>query len=120
MQCKKCGKTIKNGANVCPYCKTPVTRYEAGNSASNTVPPLNGFAIAGFVLGLVGLLGGGYFFCIIPLLGEIFSALGLKKARETDSGRKIAKRGLIISAIGLAVWLAFWLYIGITFIIMLV
>jgi hypothetical protein len=55
-----------------------------------------GFAIAGFVLGIVGILFCcmAYFACLPALLGIIFSALGLKSSR-----RGLAIAGIIIGAV---------------------
>lgn len=63
----------------------------------------NGMATAGFVLALITV-----FFGWIPiagwitwLLGLIFSAVGLSKAKELEAGKGLAIAGLVISLIGI-------------------
>lgn len=53
----------------------------------NQVKKSNGFAITGFVCSF-----------LIPLLGLIFSIIGLNKAKETNSGKGLSIAGIIISA----------------------
>lgn len=66
----------------------------------------NGFATAGFITGLLGLLIGLFAVAIlgmlIGVLGIIFSAIALKKIRnnpEKYKGKKLAKAGLIMGII---------------------
>ena len=58
----------------------------------------NGYAVAGFVFGLLGwiLLPFGFIF---GLLAIVFSANGLKRAKAGAKGWKLAKAGLIIGII---------------------
>lgn len=70
-------------------------RFSSGNLPSaekTTSPNNNGFAIAGFVLSIVG------WFVLWPLviLGIIFSAVGLKSER-----RGLATAGLVIGIVGI-------------------
>lgn len=72
----------------------------------------NGFAIAGFVLGMVGLI-----FSLIPViglvawplvvLGVVFGTLGLLRVRRGDAPHAgLAVIGLVLSALGLIVCIA--------------
>ena len=54
-----------------------------GNQVKNS----NGFAIAGFICSF-----------FIPLLGLIFSIIGLNKVKETNAGKGLSIAGIIISA----------------------
>ena len=56
-------------------------------AAPATAKSTNGFAIAGFVLSFVAF----------PLLGIIFSAIGLSKSKTLNSGKGLSIAGLIIS-----------------------
>ena len=62
----------------------------------------NGLAIAGMVVGIVGLVIG--FWGIVPLVGVILSGVALKQINETgDKGKGMAIAGLVCGLIGL-VW----------------
>lgn len=88
MFCKNCGKEINDNAVICPYCgvATGKNMPAASGSERSTGSSTNGFAIAGFVLSF-----------FIPLLGLIFSIVGLRKADECGSGRGLAIAGIVIS-----------------------
>lgn len=58
----------------------------------------NALAITGFVLSLVALLINPL--AIISILGLIFSAIGLKKVQEVNSGKGLAIAGIVISILG--------------------
>jgi Mycobacterium membrane protein len=94
-----------------------VTQYAPNPSQQTQAKPSNGLGLAGFIVGLIGLL-----LSFIPLigvvawplviLGIIFSAVGINKAvkgRATNKGLSIA--GLAVSIIGLIVcilWAVVW------------
>ena len=82
MFCKNCGKEIDDNAYVCPHCGVKTDTDNKPVATNST----NGMAIAGFVLSF-----------FIPILGLIFSIIGLKKASECNSGRGLAIAGIIIS-----------------------
>jgi hypothetical protein len=93
-----------------------VTQH-APNPPQQAVSASNGLGTAGFVVGLIGLV-----FSFIPvvgviawplvILGIVFSAVGIGKARKgraTNKGLAIA--GLVMSIVGLAIcvlWVAAW------------
>lgn len=60
----------------------------------------NGMAIAGFILSLLAVLG---FFAsfLIPLLGVIFSSVGIAKSKKVNSGKGLAIAGLILGLLAL-------------------
>ena len=87
MFCKNCGSQIDDNAIACPHCGVATHNLSAVGQTST-----NGFAIAGFVLS--------FFFA---LLGIIFSAIGLKKAKTTGSGKGLAVAGLVISILQYAI-----------------
>jgi hypothetical protein len=94
-----------------------VTQFAPNPPQQAPEKPSNGLGLAGFVVGLIGLL-----LSFIPLigmvawplviLGIVFSAVGIAKAskgRATNKGLSIA--GLVVSVIGLIVcimWVAVW------------
>ena len=89
--CAKCGSEMEKGATFCANCGTSaegVTKVETSNN-DNGGQVSNGMATAGFVLSF-----------FVPVLGLIFSIIGLNKANQLNgSGRGLAKAGLILSII---------------------
>ena len=76
--CKNCGTQLDDSA----YVRADPVSAPAPTSITNT------FAIVGFILA--------FFF---PLLGLIFSIIGLNKVKECNSGRGLAIAGIVISAV---------------------
>jgi hypothetical protein len=75
---------------------------------------MSGMAIAGFVLSLVGLFPGFWFWWLqIPgYLGTIFSIIGLKATKVARKrGRGFAIAGLVIGLVGVAAAGLFTLYV---------
>ena len=103
MYCRFCGKEVGD-AKWCPYCgaqqpaQEDKTFFNGSNSEEsrnawgeqinlNTpAPRTNGFSIAGLILSFFS-----------PLLGLIFSLIGLFKSRQYHSGRVLAIVGIIVS-----------------------
>ena len=90
MYCKKCGKVIDDNAVVCPYCGCAT-----GKVAEKKI---NSFGIAGFVVSLVSIWVS--YYCIVPFIGLILSAIGLRN-REECKVNGLAIAGLVISIITL-------------------
>lgn len=91
--CTNCGNPLDDRAIMCPKCGTALTQ--------TTTASTNGMAIAGFVLSF-----------FIPILGLIFSILGLKKSKETNNGKELSIAGIIISIIIIilsAIYVVMWL-----------
>ena len=71
-------------------------------------PQGNGMAVAGLVLGILGLV-----MCwivigwILALLGIIFGAIGLGKAKRVGKGKGMALAGLICGVLGIVVGIVF-------------
>jgi MmpS family membrane protein len=94
-----------------------VTQYAPNPPQQAPAKPSNGLGLAGFIVGLIGLLLSfipiiGMVAWPLVILGIVFSAVGIAKAskgRATNKGLSIA--GLIVSVIGLIVcilWVAVW------------
>ncbi len=111
MYCRHCGKDVGNAA-WCPYCGakqnedgassgTQTNQTENQNAwgeqinFSTPVPRSNGFAVAGLILAFFS-----------PLLGLIFSIIGLTKAREYNSGKGLAIAGIVISVLSFIISIA--------------
>ena len=79
----------------------------------------NGLAIAGMILGIVGLVGLCLWYIGLPcaIVGLILSIQGKKKAKVTGTGAGMATTGVVIScvAIGLTVLLLILAAVGIAF-----
>lgn len=89
--CPKCGTEIKPGDRYCPNCGTPASFATSNDVHNNPPTESNGFAIAGFVCSF-----------FIPILGIIFSAIGLNRAPKCHGqGKGLATAGLVISIISI-------------------
>ena len=116
MKCKKCGKEVSKNDAFCQYCGTEIKKEEKATKTTATkknetkevkvekVEPKtenksgNGLAIAGMILGIIGIVLSliiGPFAFLFPLLGLILSLCGKK------SGYKIA--GIITSICGFVI-----------------
>ncbi len=90
--CSNCGNEVVDEAVICPKCGVSTGQNTAVSNNNNGTS--NGMATAGFVLSF-----------FVPLLGLIFSILGLKKVKETSAGKGLATAGIIISSIALFITL---------------
>lgn len=88
--CTNCGNELDDRAIMCPKCGVALTQTVANSGQTQS----NGMAIAGFVLSF-----------FIPLLGLIFSILGLKRSKETNNGKGLSTAGIIISCITMVITL---------------
>ena len=90
--CSNCGNEVVDEAVICPKCGASTGQNTVvGNNNNGTS---NGMATAGFILSF-----------FVPLLGLIFSILGLKKVKETNTGKGLSTAGIIISSIALFITL---------------
>ena len=89
--CAKCGSEMEKDATFCANCGTSAdgkAEAKVVESSSNG-ETRNGMATAGFILSF-----------FVPVLGLIFSIVGLNKANQLGgNGRGLAKAGLILSII---------------------
>ena len=130
MFCYLCGKEVDDTAERCPYCGVKLKEDEPSEAApetnakteekdeffdpapapasaptpaptvtttttqvsSNTPKQSNGMALAGFILSF-----------FMPVLGLIFSIIGLVRSKNGYDRKGLAIAGLIISAIGLVI-----------------
>ena len=90
--CSNCGNEVADEAEICPKCGVSVSQNTAVSNNNNGTS--NGMATAGFILSF-----------FVPLLGLIFSILGLKKVKETNKGKGLSTAGIIISSIALFITL---------------
>ena len=86
--CTNCGNELDDRAIMCPKCGVALTQTTNASNGSSS----NGMAIAGFILSF-----------FIPLLGLIFSILGLKRSKETNNGKGLSTAGIIISCITMVI-----------------
>jgi len=75
-------------------------------------PATNGMAVAGFVLGLLGLVCCGPLFSVLGLVFSITALSRIKRDPTLEGGRSMARAGLALSIIGivlsLLLGLLFW------------
>jgi heme O synthase-like polyprenyltransferase len=77
---------------------------------SKEVIPIDGMAIAGFILGFLSMFIFGFG---LGILGAVFSGMALKRIKRYEGkleGRGLALAGLIFSIIGFLGWSVFLLY----------
>ena len=86
--CTNCGNELDDRAIMCPKCGIALTQTVANSGQTQS----NGMAIAGFVLSF-----------FIPLIGLIFSIIGLKRSKETNNGKGLSTAGIIISCITMVI-----------------
>lgn len=86
--CTNCGNELDDRAIMCPKCGVALTQTTNASNGSSS----NGMAIAGFILSF-----------FIPLLGLIFSIIGLKRSKETNNGKGLSTAGIIISCINMVI-----------------
>lgn len=86
--CTNCGNELDDRAIMCPKCGVALTQTTNASNGSSS----NGMAIAGFILSF-----------FIPLLGLIFSIIGLKRSKETNNGKGLSTAGIIISCITMVI-----------------
>ncbi len=83
--CIRCGSTILDDAVICPHCGCAQGTQKREET--------NGMAIAGFVCSF-----------LIPLLGLIFGAIGLKTANNIGNGRGLSIAAIVISILSISVY----------------
>lgn len=89
--CSKCGKVF-----IVVKAGDTLKAVEPAPEGVGYAPPIqqsNGLALAGLICGCVGFLTCG----LAGIAGIICSALGLKKANQTDVGKGLAMAGLVVS-----------------------
>ena len=86
--CTNCGNELDDRAIMCPKCGVALTQTTNASNGSSS----NGMAIAGFILSF-----------FIPLLGLIFSIIGLKRSKEANKGKGLSTAGIIISCITMVI-----------------
>ena len=100
IECPKCRSSSPITANNCRSCGMPFTMEGTTVEAAGAS---NGFAVAGLVLGIIGLPT--CFTGIVPILGLIFSIIGYTQTRSdgNQSGRGVAIAGIVLSSISLCI-----------------
>ena len=108
MFCKNCGKELDDNAVICPNCGVPTDKLYAQQPLSEP-KKINGIGIAGFVVGLLGLLGGNYLFLIPGIIGLILSIVGVVHMKKCNSANGLAVAGLIVGIVSFIFWLLIWI-----------
>lgn len=110
MYCTNCGEEINDNAVICPHCGVATANMLPSTAASTSgqQKPVNGFAIAGLVLGLVGLIGGNYGFLVPGIVGLVLSIIGMVKSKQY-AAPGLAIAALIVSIVTFVIWLIIWI-----------
>ena len=107
MLCPNCGIENAKNANFCSRCGYALQKTDtpATPTASVTSKGSSGFAIAGFVCGLVGIIP--YFGFILGILAIIFSSIARNeiKTKNIKTGGGLAIVGLILGIVDLLIGL---------------
>jgi LSD1 subclass zinc finger protein len=101
IQCSKCRTLSPITSNNCKSCGMPFTMEGTTAEAAGAA---NGFAVAGLVLGIIGIPAG----CtiIVPVLALVFACIGYAQTRDNATGgRGVAIAGIVCGAIGCAIGL---------------
>lgn len=100
MKCPRCGANLEVVTSFyCPECGADLP-FDRDDNAGR----VNIYATVGFVTSCVGLFAN--LFGIVPLIALFLSVKGLLQIKETgEGGRVLAVCGIIISVIGLLIFL---------------
>ena len=97
MYCLGCGQNLEDGATFCKHCGTKTDNINAGTTQQSAPAPASTQSNTFAVLGLV-------FAFLMPILGIIFSAMGMSKSKELNgNGRGMAIAGLVISIVEIVI-----------------
>ena len=114
-------KQMNKAANAQANMQANAQTYATPNAATYVQPKYapvqaaqpvqsNGKATAGFVLSLLSFLGLGITF-VMPLLGIIFSGLGISHAKTANSGKGLAVAGLVLGILSFVWAAAYYIFI---------
>ena len=117
MTCPHCNANLEEGATFCLNCGAQLDAAapaaEAAPAAAPAAPAkkkVNGLAVAGFVISLVGMF---CFGIVCGILSVIFCAIALKQIPAKNQGGKgLAVAGLIIGILDLALLVVSYLACG--------
>lgn len=113
MFCKNCGQELNENAVICPYCGVATSKMGNNMPAPQTYgsqpKKTNGMGIAGFVVGLIGMLGGNYLFLVPGIVGLILSIIGMVQMKKCNSCNGLAIAGLVIGIVSFIFWLIIWI-----------
>ena len=123
--CPRCGTALCGDEIFCRNCGSKIAPTVSARPGSKG----RGFAIAGLILGILGLATSAVFFfaCAMPLEPDSYLWTGLSvvfvlyfpfnllalffgaKARKRGYQGKLSKRGMLLGCIGAAVYVTAWL-----------
>ena len=118
MTCPQCNANLEEGATFCLNCgaQLEAAQAEVAPEAAPAAPAapakkkVNGLAVAGFIISLVGMF---CFGIVCGILSVIFCAIALKQIPAKNQGGKgLAVAGLIIGILDLALLVVSWLACG--------
>lgn len=121
MICGNCHQQVPDNSQICPFCgapQQPQNQYQPPQP--NYQPPMtpfstvkyNSYAIAGFVLSLLGISK--YSGFLLGTLGIIFSSMALSQIKNNpkiSKGRELAIAGLVIGIIALTHSITAWIFL---------
>ncbi|MBR6514086.1 MAG: zinc-ribbon domain-containing protein [Clostridia bacterium] len=113
MICKNCGALIEDEITVCPECGTAVEENEGGEIVA-AKDPGKALGIISLILGIVGVVAspctctcfGGFLPFVASIVGIILGVIGGKKSTAAGFSNKLAKIGMILSIVGVVLFVA--------------
>jgi len=99
------------------YSEPPPPQYGAPQPPYGGAAPQknSGMAIAGLVLGIVGVIPCFWGCLIFSILGIVFGQLGKKDIRDSNGAKKgdgLAQWGFILGVIGVALGVLYWILVA--------
>lgn len=105
--CSHCGKEIDDSAVICVHCGVATQRLSVVLDGV-VIKKVNGFGVAGLVVGLLSLWFGALV-CVPSIVGLVLSIIGAVKKKNYNSANGLAIAGIVLSAISLFMWLLWWI-----------
>ncbi|NVM44777.1 MAG: DUF4190 domain-containing protein [Candidatus Lokiarchaeota archaeon] len=126
--CSQCGTKLVASWNVCPNCGNNLKSEPVYQQQIQAQPPTQSYyqqkpshqpidyrsrnnntnGIIALIFGILGLCS------IVPIVGSILGIVFGAIGRRKDDDRRLAIAGFVLGIVGLAIWIAFYLFLFIS------